>query len=309
MSKIQEALKRLQSEGPAPAAPVRSRGSESTRVASIRATDSESTAELPSYTQEEIVVVDQAALRDAGLIAPEYHEQMLADQYREIKRPLVANAYGRRVAKIEDGNLIMVTSAVAGEGKTFTSINLALSISQEQDLSVLLVDADVAKPHISDIFGLSDRSGLLDLLEDDSLSPESLIMPTDMEGFAILPAGSPRSNATELLSGLRMDSVIEQLGKRYGRRVIIFDTPPLLQTSESKVLANMAGQIVLVVKAESTSQGAVADALHIVGDDKAINLVLNQSRVAGQNNQYEYGYGFNEPAPTAQTSSSSMWDS
>jgi len=308
MSKIQDALRKFQSEGKEPSDRKSGDKVRSVKVASIREDDLEQTADFPRYTLEKIVTVNQEALRDAGLIAPEYHEKMLADQYREIKRPLVANAYGRRVAKIEDGNLIMVTSAIAGEGKTFTSINLALSISQEQDLSVLLVDADVAKPHISDIFGASEKPGLLDLLEDESFTPESLILPTDVEGFAILPAGAPRTNATELLSSLRMDSVIEQLGRRYSQRVILFDTPPLLQTSESKMLVNMAGQIVLVVKAESTSQGAVADELQILGQDKAINLVLNQSRVVGKNNQYEYGYGFDEPAQVKQ-SQSSPWDS
>jgi len=236
--------------------------------------------------------VDQKALRDAGLISPDYHEQLLADQYRDIKRPLIASAFGKRAVKVEDGNLIMVTSALPGEGKTFTSINLAISIAQEQDVNVLLVDADVAKPHISTVLGVGTMPGLLDILEGAVESPESVVVPTDMEGLSVLPSGMPRLHATELLSGFRMEALIKKLATRIPNRIIVFDTPPLLRTSESKVLASMAGQVVLVVKAEDTPQGAVGEALHVLGEDKAVNLILNQSRKAGSQNEYTYGYGY-----------------
>lgn len=256
-----------------------------------------------------VAEVDQKALRDAGLVAPDYHEKIIADQYRDIKRPLIANAYGKRVRRVEDGNLIMVTSALAGEGKTFTSLNLAISIAQEQDLTVLLVDGDVVKPYIGDVFGVAEMPGLLDLLQGDSQGPESLVVPTDMKGLSILPAGAPRPDATELLSGSRMGNIMRQLVGRFPQRVIIFDTPPLLQTSESKVLTSMAGQIVLVVKAESTSHGAVAEALQVLGADKTVNLILNQSRTAGIGNRYEYGYRY-EPGDTPQKAplKRSIWD-
>jgi receptor protein-tyrosine kinase len=262
------------------------------RVTAIALTGQSITSEFPEYNHDKIVEVDQEVLRDAGLIAPEYHEKMLADQFREIKRPLIASAYGKRVAQVEDGNLIMISSAMPGEGKTFTSLNLALSIAQEQDLTVLLVDADVAKPQISEIFGISEVPGLLDILEGQPRALEALIVRTNIEGLSILPAGAPRTNATELLSGSRMDNVVQQLATRFPQRVIVFDTPPLLQTSEAKVLANLAGQVILVVKAESTPQGAVAEALHILGDEKAVSLVLNQSRTAGEKDRYKYGYGY-----------------
>ena len=203
----------------------------------------------------------------------------------------------------------MVTSALAGEGKTFTSLNLAISIAQEQDLTVLLVDGDVAKPYISEVFGVSEMSGLLDLLQGDSRGPESLVVQTDMKGLSILPAGAPRSDANELLSGSRMENIVQQLVSRFPQRIVIFDTPPLLQTSESKVLASMAGQIVLVVKAESTSQGAVAEALQVLGGEKTVNLILNQSRTAGIENRYEYGYGY-EPGDASEKAplKRSIWD-
>ena len=294
MSKIQKALQRLQSSGGPPA---HSQAINAENVANVAAITVGRKAEALGITENihgVVIKLDHAALRDAGLIAPEYHEQLLADQYRDIKRPLIANVFGKRVAKVEDGNLIMVTSAIPGEGKTFTSLNLAISIAQEQDLTVLLVDADVAKPHVSDVFGVGDVAGLLDVLEDSMERQEALIVPTDMPGLSVLPAGAPRPNATEMLSGSKMENLVRQLSTQNPHRIVVFDTPPLLRTSESKVLANLAGQIVLVVKAESTTQGAVGEALHVLGSNKAVNLVLNQSRRAGGSGQYEYGYGYRE---------------
>jgi len=314
MSKIQKALRRLQSE-PRPASrPVPD------RVASVngRARAADVAGDfVPSDLQ---VQFDQEALRDAGLIAPDYHERDLADQYREIKRPLIANAYGRRVAKVESGNLIMVTSALPGEGKTFTSINLALSMAQERDHSVLLVDADVAKPHITTILGLTELPGLLDVVEDRNSIAESFVLQTDIEGLSILPAGLPRDNATELLSSTRMEQTLRELADRFPERLVIFDTPPLLRTSEAQVIADLAGQVVLVVKAEDTAHAAVMEALHKLRDDQAVNLVLNQSRKESSLGGYGYGYGYgsgsgsgqgskpaSEPAPKTSEKQESIW--
>lgn len=292
MSKIQKALQKIKASGNQ-AGKKRSRNRhEEERVTPIVLTGQSMMGEFLEHKDGKIVDIDQEALRDAGLIAPECHERMIADQFREIKRPLIASAYGKRVTQVEDGNLIMISSAMPGEGKTFTSVNLALSIAQEQDLTVLLVDADVAKPHVSEVFGVSEAPGLLDILEGQPRALEELVVRTNIEGLSILPAGVPRANATELLSGSRMDNVVQHLATRFPQRVVIFDTPPLLQSSEAKVLANLAGQVVLVVKAESTPQGAVAEALHILGDEKAVGMVLNQSRTAGEKDRYKYGYGY-----------------
>ncbi len=309
MSKIQDALRKIQSD--ASQKSVKRGGGDRGEFAQVSAITPVAQAMANDRSEQShgtTVIISQEALRDAGLIAPEYDEKMLADQFREIKRPLIASAFGKRVTRVEDGNLIMISSAIAGEGKSFTSVNLALSIAQEQDITVLLVDADVAKPHISEIFGVSEMPGLLDILDGQSQSLDALILATNIEGLDILPAGAPRSNTTELLSGSKMDSVVQQMATACSNRVVLFDTPPLLQTSEAKVLANLAGQIVLVVKAESTPQGAVAEALHILGEEKTVNLVLNQSRAAGKTGGYEYGYGINE-ARQATPTSESVWGS
>lgn len=296
MSKIQEALRRLQqsgdqthdsaSEGDDPlattmsriATPVR-RGRDDVLMSSVT-------------TNAHTLFVDRDALRNEGLLAPEQDTALLAKQYRSIKRPLIRHAFGKRATRVEDGNLIMVTSALAGEGKTFTSINLALSMAQERDHSVVLVDADVAKPHVSNIFGVSEEPGLLDLLEDSSLTPQSLVMATDVERLYVLPAGAPRLNATELLASNRMEAVIHALANISDQPIIILDSPPLLQTSEASVVATLAGQVIVVVRARATSQQAVQTALSMLGEDRAVNLVLNQATDAGTEYHYGYDYGY-----------------
>jgi exopolysaccharide/PEP-CTERM locus tyrosine autokinase len=186
----------------------------------------------------------------------------------------------------------MVTSAMAGEGKTFTSINLALSMAQERDHEVLLVDADVAKPHVSEMFSVTNEMGLLDVLEDPEISVETLVLPTDVDGFRILPAGRARLHATELLASSAMEDVIETLAQLSKGQIVVFDSPPLLQTSEAKVLSSLAGQVVIVVRAEETAQDAVKMALTLLDDGQAVSLVLNQVRAGFGEYQYGSGYGY-----------------
>lgn len=291
MSKIQEALARIRvtrnAEGEN-----RARENDKLVVARVaQRADSESAA--PSARGPGLILeINQISLQNAGLLAPDYHEELLANQYREIKRPLIAHAFGLKATQIESGNLIMVTSALANEGKSFTSINLALSMSRERDYSVVLVDGDVVNPNISNIFGVSAQPGLLDILDDTSIAVDDIVIPTDVTGLSILPAGKSRRNATELLASRRMDTLMHSIRTSEPGRLVIMDSPPLLQTSEAKILAGMAGQIVLVVRAEVTAQGAVLNALELLGDDKAVNLVLNQVRDASLENVYGYGYGY-----------------
>ena len=290
MSKIQEALDRIQ-KGKPKRKPEASPESDSVIVATLvdRGFGDE------SYTvSDKCLHVDRDALRNAGLIAPRSDEQLLADQYRDMKRPLIAHAFGKRAVKVERGNLIGVTSALSGEGKTFTSINLALSMAQERDYSVLLVDADVAKPQTSEIFGAENEPGLLDALEDRSVPIQSMVLPTDVNNLSLLPAGKPRREATELLSSDAMDDIVEVLLNLSPRQIVIFDTPPLLQTSEAKVISGLAGQVVVVVRAEETPQGAVCAAVSMVDQDKAINMVLNQARAGLGEYRYGYGYGYSQ---------------
>jgi protein-tyrosine kinase len=237
------------------------------------------------------VILDRAALRTAGLWPPAQDERRLASQYRKIKRPLIASAIGRGAERLPKGYLIMLASAMPGEGKTFTALNLALSIAKERELRVLLVDGDVAKPHLSRTFGLDGERGLLDVLRDPELDVESVIRPTDVPTLSFLPAGKSSSDATELLSSHRMEEVAELLGKHDDHRIVLFDTPPLIQTTESAAMVQMAGQVLVVVRAESTPQPVVLDALESLRDHPAVSLILNQSMRSATSAYYYYGYG------------------
>jgi protein-tyrosine kinase len=232
--------------------------------------------------------VDRQALRQEGLLAPEHQERLLADQFRQIKRPLIASAIGRGVPRTPNGQVIMMASALAGEGKTFTSINLALSMALDRDISVLLIDADVAKPHITRTFGAENEPGLLDLLRDESLSVGSLILQTDVPGLSILPSGRKSDTAAELLASHRMANTIAALAESDPNRIILIDSSPLLLTNESRVLSHIAGQIVMVVRAGMTPQRAVLDALDYLEEEKPVSFVLNQARTLPTTGYYSY---------------------
>ena len=293
MSKIQDALQKIQKERAGVARqktrpvvePIHDPESQSMVIAALVNEDNAD----EGYSGKRLHV-DRQALREAALIAPDYHEDLFANQYREIKRPLISHAFGKRATRVEFGHLIMVCSALSGEGKTFTSINLALSMAQERDHQVLLVDADVAKPHISNLFGAAREPGLLDALEDPSVDPRTLILPTDMRGLSIMPAGAPRMHATELLASSAMEKVVGLLGSLTDGQIVLFDSPPLLQTTEAKVLAELAGQVVMVVRAEQTPQDAVKAALAAISDEKPVNLILNHARAGAGAKAYGYGY-------------------
>jgi protein-tyrosine kinase len=254
-------------------------------------------AYAPSRDRAGGVVLDKAALRAAGLFPPAEEEQRLAHQYRKIKRPLIANAIGKGAARMPKGYLIMLASAMAGEGKTFTAINLALSMSIEKDVNVLLVDADAPKPHLTNVFGLKGELGLLDVLRDPQLDVESVIRPTDVPKLSFLPAGVTSPEATELLASKRMEQVAMKLGEHDSHRIVLFDTPPLMQTTESAALAGVAGQIVVVVRADSTPQPVVLDALRMLEGHAGVSLVLNQSMRSATSAYYYYGYGDDPQGP------------
>jgi protein-tyrosine kinase len=240
-----------------------------------------------------LVEVDFRALRSQALLAPDSQERRLADEYRVIKRPLINNANGSREALLPRGNLLMVASAASGEGKTFTCINLCLSIARETDWSVVLVDGDCAKPHLTHLFGAEREPGLMDLLRDPRLSFEDLVMPTNVPSLSLLPSGRRDEHAAELLASARMDSLCAGISASDPRRMIVFDSSPLF-TTEAPVLASQMGQIAVVVQANRTPQQAVLAAIGKLDPAKAINLILNQASprdaVPGYGDHYGYGY-------------------
>ena len=292
MSVIENTLKRLQGQRPPASTPLAE--ADGKGYGSVAAAGAARRRESPAglATPELAVPIDQNALRAAGMLPPAHQEHEIAQQLRRIKRPLINNALGRGVAALARGNLIMITSAVPGEGKTFMSLNLALSMRLEEDITVLLVDGDFVNPRITQILGLDNRPGLLDIVKDATISPESVIVPTDLPGPAFLPAGRQEPNATELVASARMHQVISKLGSDDPARLVLFDSAPLLVTTEAQALAHFAGQVVMVVHAEHTQQHIVFDALETLAENKPAFLVLNQiTRHSHSGYYYEYGSG------------------
>lgn len=242
------------------------------------------------------VDVDLDALAAAGIVSPNAPRSQIADQYRVIKRPLISNAMGKGASLIENGNLIMVTSALAGEGKSFSAINLAMSIATELDNTVMLVDADVARPSVLRMLGLPASPGLLDLLVGDVDDLSSVLLKTNIDKLTLLPSGTPHLRATELLASEAMSQLIKNIANRYSDRIIIFDSPPLLLTTESRVLATHMGQIVMVVHAEKTLQVDIQHALSSIEACPVKMMVLNQAKngLQGGYGGYGYGYGYEQ---------------
>ena len=223
------------------------------------------------------VELDLARLEEAGYVIGANSTSRIAEEFRIVKRPVLTNIQtaGKDMTR---ANMVMVTSSVPGEGKTFTAINLALSIAMEMDKRVLLVDADVAQPSIPHRLGLSPGKGLLDLLSDSSVTLAECLLRTNIDKFTILPAGTPHARSTELLASEAMSRLIADLTNRYPDRVVVFDTPPLLASSESRVLATYLGQVLFVVEADRTAQATISEALSTIESCPVVMTVLNKAR-------------------------------
>ena len=237
------------------------------------------------------VEIDLTALAAAGYITPEAQRSQLADEFRVLKRPIITNAQGPSAAKVPRANCVMVASALPGEGKSFVALNLALSIASEVDSTVLLVDADVANPNVVKRLHLPAARGLLDLLTDPSIDLSDVLLRTNVEKLSLLPAGSAHRRATEMLASTAMADLVQQMSTRYPDRILVFDSPPLLATTEARVLASHMGQIVMVIEADATTHGALLKALETVEQCPIVLMVLNKAERTEVGSYYGYGYG------------------
>ena len=243
----------------------------------------------PAIEPRQQVQIDLAALAARGFATPDAPRTPLADEFRGAKRPLLANVRGQSAAPVKRANCIMVTSAVPGEGKTFTAINLALSLATEVDSHVVLVDADVMRPSVLDRLGLPPMAGLLDVLTDGAADLADVIVRTNIDKLFLLPAGNAKRNSTDLLASTAMGRMIDELGSPDSDRIVVFDAPPLLAAPETRVLASLVGQIVMVVEASRTPQAAVREALEQIKDCPVVMTLLNKTR--GTRHHPTYGYG------------------
>jgi exopolysaccharide/PEP-CTERM locus tyrosine autokinase len=237
------------------------------------------------------IAIDLIGLRAHGYLPEEGQERRFADYCHRIKRPLVDRALSAGAP--QEARLILLTSALPGDGKTFMTINLALSLARERDVTVLLVDGDLPRAHISHVLGMDGEPGLLNALRDDALDIESLVHDTDIRGLELLPAGAPSEGASELIASVRMRELASKLICRNPRRLVLFDSSPLVVSSEARALVQIPGQIVLVARAGRTPRQAIVEALTHIDKSRLTGLVLNDGHVSSDAGYYGYGYGSN----------------
>jgi protein-tyrosine kinase len=229
--------------------------------------------------------VDAVSLERAGMVDWSRTRTRISEEFRLVQRQIIRSAFGPG-AEPGFSNLLMVTSARPGEGKSFMSTNLAGSIARQGDHHVLLVDADSKRDSICYSLGLAQARGLLDLVANPKLDPSPLIVKTPIERLSILPVGRERERSAELFSTKEMTRLIQSLGRRYADRLLILDAPPCLSTSDPAVLAQVVGQILFVVEADRTQRDEVEASLDLIQACPTITLVLNKQQISSR---YTFG--------------------
>ena len=244
----------------------------------------------PQREPQRRLEIDLGRLASMGYLVPTQAPSLLVDLMRVVKRPILQNM--RRPPEAggpeRRSNIVIVTSAVPGEGKTFVATNLAMSIAMEVDHSAVLIDGDVLRPSVFKRLNLPRQAGLLDILVDRQHTATDFILGTNVPKLSLMCAGTTHPRAEELLASAAMDQFLDDISALYHDRLIIIDSPPLLVTTESRALAERAGQVVLVVEANGTPREQVLQAFDALSACPIVMSVLNKARV----NELDYAYGY-----------------
>ena len=236
--------------------------------------------------------IDADALAARGMIVPGGPVTGIAEEYRIVKRELIrAITGGPARPMLARGHRILIASANPGEGKTFCAVNLALSLAAEADFDVVLIDGDIAKPSIVKTLGLTDGPGLMDALADPRLPLGDCLIQTDLPRLKVMPAGQPTSGDTELLASARTEALLTSLEAGAPGRIILIDSPPILAASPGAVLAGHVGQLVMVVRADTTLEASVRDAVGLVSACPHIQLLLNGVKFSASGRRFGTYYG------------------
>lgn len=240
--------------------------------------------------------IDRERLAARGMIVPGAPVSGIAEEYRIVKREIIRNFAGTTNRPVVPrGHRVLIASANPGEGKTFTAVNLALSLAVEADHDVLLIDADIAKPSVLDMLGLDeglkDGPGLMDALADPRLPVGDCLVQTDIAGLKVMPAGARHLNDTELLASARTEALFAQLEAGAPGRILILDSPPVLAASAAAVLAGHVGQLIMVVRADVTLESALRDAIGLMGACPHVQLLLNGVKFSPGGRRFGTYYG------------------
>ncbi len=224
--------------------------------------------------------IDRDALAAAGFIVPGGPVTGLAEEARLIKRQLLAGIERRVSLPDEKRRAVLITSGQPDEGKSFCAINLALSLSGEQDVEVLLIDGDFSKPDLLQTLGIASGPGLVEALADPHSDPEDHVIRTDVPGLSVLPSGRKANNVPELLASDRTREVLAKLIAGDRRRIILFDSPPALMASPATVLAGHVGQVLVVVRADRTTEADLRETIGLLSGCDHVSLILNGAGLA-----------------------------
>lgn len=236
--------------------------------------------------------IDLEDLKSRGYLIDNGTRSSIKDECRQIKRKILNNAFGKAAKTLNNPNLIMVSSSKPHEGKTFVSINLALSIALEQDKTVLLIDADVLRPSLARELGVPESNGLIEYLLNEKQDVSEVIYNTNIDKLKIIPAGEPHHLSNELLASDKMEALANELAARYPDRVVIFDTPPLIGVTETLVLSGLMGQAIVVVEESKTALEDVKKATEALNENLAVGLVINKAIRTHKDLYGYYGYGY-----------------
>ncbi|PXW78471.1 exopolysaccharide/PEP-CTERM locus tyrosine autokinase [Blastomonas natatoria] len=242
-----------------------------------------------------VAEIDRDLLRESAFIVPDGPVTSISEEFRIVKRRLLASVQAEANAGIGiAAQRILICSANPGDGKTYSAINLAISIAAEKDHDVLLVDADFAKPSVLSSLGIAGQQGFMDALADPAVAVEDLIIPTDIPGLSVLPAGRQTNTDSEYLASARTREVLASLTAGRPGRIVIFDSPPLLAASPAATLAQHVGHALMVVRADVTSERALRDALSLIAGCNQIQLLLNGVKFSPSGRSFGSYYGYGE---------------
>lgn len=275
------------------------KGKEPPTAESVETTQAPEETPEPESVQEQTIAtsgtqgflkLDLEELEERGFVSVDSTRRLINEEYRAIKRKLLKNAFGPIADSLNNSNIIMVSSARPGEGKTFTAVNLALSIAAEKDKTVLLVDADVLRPNVTKTLRVEPGDGLMEYLLDERHDIADVMYKTNVDKLRIIPAGRSHHLSTELLASQKMQETVDEIASRYPDRIVIIDTPPLIGINETAILTNFAGQAVVVCVEGKSRLSDLDKATSLLNPEMAIGYVVNKAIISADQEQGYYGY-------------------
>lgn len=227
----------------------------------------------------------QRAVLEENLILPQVTDPGALRAYKILRTRML------RRLEANQWHCFAVTGATAGEGKTLTSINLAMALAQDSNTWVFLVDLDLQRPKVASYLGLSNalgERGLADFLLGDATFEQIVYSPSGVERLAVIPNFQAVANASDLLTSPRMDELVQALEAETPRRIVIFDMPPVLASDDVLAFSPQVDGLLLVVAESTTSRDALRGAKELLQEMNLLGVVLNRSEAQNEAAYYSY---------------------